>query len=93
MSLRVASWRFANWDRSLAATTRTSSPSLARMRRTLSVGPPISARSHMSSTRESVLLTCWPPGPLEREKRQDSERCGILIADFVTSSPDGGSLI
>ena len=31
-----------------------------------------------SSTRESVVLTPWPPGPDEREKRSDSSAAGML---------------
>src|SRR5699024_6991157 len=35
------------------------------------------AMSKDSSTRVSVLLTRWPPGPDEREKRSDSSRPGM----------------
>ena len=32
----------------------------------------------MSSTRESVVFTLWPPGPDDREKRQFNSAPGIV---------------
>ena len=34
------------------------------------------SRSHDSSTRESVVLTCWPPAPDDRENRHASSAAG-----------------
>ncbi|MFK4596591.1 transposase [Streptomyces pristinaespiralis] len=34
------------------------------------------ARSKRSSTCESLVLTCWPPGPEDREKRHMSSASG-----------------
>ncbi len=44
------------------------------------------ARSHVSSTRESVVLTCWPPAPDEREKRHVSSAAGIVTVGPTRTS-------
>jgi len=44
------------------------------------------ARSKMSSTRESVVFTPWPPGPDERENRHESSERGIVTDPRTTIS-------
>lgn len=44
------------------------------------------ARSKMSCTRESVVFTPWPPGPDDRENRQDSSERGIVTDPRTTIS-------
>ena len=44
------------------------------------------SRSHVSSTRESVVLTCWPPAPDEREKRHVSSAAGIMTVGPTRTS-------
>lgn len=41
---------------------------------------------HESSTRVSEVLTCWPPGPDERENRQPSSDAGIVSAGETSRS-------
>ena len=44
------------------------------------------SRSHVSSTRESVVLTCWPPAPDEREKRHVSSAAGMVTVGPTRTS-------
>jgi HAD superfamily hydrolase (TIGR01458 family) len=46
------------------------------------------ATSNSASTRVSVRWACWPPGPLEREKRSSISRSGIRTLRVTrTASP------
>ncbi len=49
--------------------------------RSLSTGPSAdeAARSYDNSTRLSLVLTDCPPGPDDRENRQDSSSAGITL--------------
>jgi len=92
----AASTRFRSWLRVSLATTTThpsASNRLAsaelRIARSLSVTTADAARFHRSSTLELVLLTCWPPGPDDRDVRTLSSRLGmtrpsasVMLDDF-----------
>ena len=93
LSLASAAERLRSWDRcSEAATVSTPSTSrpdrrcTARSRR---VGERTgeAARSQDSSTRESVVLTDCPPGPLDRENRQRNSPSGITTEGRTCRSP------
>ena len=92
-SLRSAAVRLRSCDRcSDAVTVRTPSTRRpdrrckARSRRVGErTGEP--ARSQDSSTRESVVLTDCPPGPLDRENRQRSSPSGITTDGSTCRSP------
>lgn len=93
ISRASAASRFCNWLRcSLAATVTVPSTSLptsrsrARTRR-CSGSDGDRATSNESSARLSVVLTPCPPGPDEREKRQDSSASGTLSRDVTCSGP------
>lgn len=76
--LVAAACRLRNWERcSEAATVRTPSvsrPASARSARSFAVGgrAEVPARSKDSSTLLSAVLTDWPPGPGDLEKRHVS---------------------
>lgn len=78
-----AASRFRNWERCSDAVTVSTPPvsraASARRARSLSTGPSASERatSYETSTRLSVVLTDCPPGPDDRENRQDSSSGGI----------------
>ena len=80
----MASSRFRHWLRSSWATARKTGPALAVTR---SFWAGVSAEeawtSKIASTRVSVRCACWPPGPLEREKRSSISLRGMEI-DRVT---------
>src|SRR5690625_1601012 len=44
---------------------------------------------HDSSTRVSVVLTCWPPGPDERENRQVNSFAGMTRRSSISRSRSG----
>ena len=52
--------------------------------------PLIDGRCTDSSTRESAVLTPWPPGPEEREKFQRNAFAGTVRDGLTTRSPNGG---
>jgi hypothetical protein len=84
-SLSRANSRFWNWDRrSLATTTTQPSTSCDDNRsnaRSLTNSPTTAVleRSKTSSTRVLLVLTCWPPAPLERENRHCSSCSGTTV--------------
>src|SRR5262249_13687087 len=66
----VASSRLRSCERSSWATARTTGPSRASTRRrsdAVRAWEPSTSKS--ASTRVELFCACWPPGPLEREKR------------------------
>src|SRR6266511_6229288 len=86
----IASRRLASWLRWVWATTRrrpAESSREARRRRARALasggndGEP--ARSKRSSTRESVVLTPWPPGPEARLARNSSSSTGIATSGVI----------
>ena len=95
VSLLAAAWRLRNWDRcSEAVTVSTPSislPARARNARSLSTGgsEDVAARSKESSTRLSAVFTDCPPGPGDREKRQDSSAGGITAPRTLTGGTTG----
>ena len=46
----------------------------------------VAATSQLSSTRESVVLTPWPPGPLDRENRHPSSAPGMRTESLTRRS-------
>jgi len=84
---------FISWLRSFSAATvttpsvsRLASRATARLRsRSGRVGE--RSTSNDSSTRLSVVLTDWPPGPEERENRSCSSPAGITSQLFTRRSP------
>ncbi len=66
----VASSRLRSCERSSWAIARTSGPRRSSTRaRSLSRSPAEASTSKSASTRVELFCACWPPGPLEREKR------------------------
>src|SRR5215471_17515946 len=66
----VASSRFRSCERSSWATARTTGPRRSsRRRRSAGVSACDPSTSKSASTRVELFCACWPPGPLEREKR------------------------
>ncbi len=43
--------------------------------------------SRVSSTRVSLVLTDWPPGPLERENRHCSSDSGTTTSSRICNGP------
>lgn len=88
-----ARWRFNSWLRSLPIATRSSSPAVIRppsFPRTRASSAPLRGSSDSgtrSSTRVAEVLTCWPPGPLERDaEKAPRERTASRIS-FSRSRP------
>ena len=81
-----ASARFLIWDRSVETTTLTCSPSAAITRAVTASPSPASATSHTNSAFESVVFTCWPPGPDERENRHVNDTGSSRRPAGVTGS-------
>jgi HAD superfamily hydrolase (TIGR01458 family) len=76
-----ASSRFRDWLRSSWETARTTVPSFSTTRLFWAVlNVPEASTSKTASTRVSVFWACWPPGPLEREKRSSTSLSGIASA-------------
>lgn len=74
----VASSRLRHWLRSSWATARRTGPAFAITRRFwASVRLTERSTSKIASARDSVFCACWPPGPLEREKRSSISERGI----------------
>ena len=77
-SRSVASSRLRHWLRSSWATARSTGPALATTRRfCVSESPEDASTSKLASTLVSLFCACWPPGPLEREKRSSISARGI----------------
>lgn len=53
----------------------------------------VAARSKRSSTWLSLVFTCWPPGPEEREKRHLSSASGRETEPRMTWGPDTCAMI
>jgi hypothetical protein len=82
--------RFRVWERSSLAVTATTGPRRSTIRSRAHdgrLGEP--AASKRTSLRVFDVLTCWPPGPPEVEKRQVSSCRGIRMPG-ATSTPGGG---
>lgn len=84
--------RLRSWERRSEAVT-VITPAMSRGPRrvtSLSRWPSDSAAEaatfHESSTRLSEVLTCWPPGPEDRENRQPSSDAGIVSAGDTSRS-------
>lgn len=91
-SLASAISRLRSWERRSAAVT-VITPELSRRPRRVasnircpSESAADSAMFQESSTRLSEVLTCCPPGPDEREKRQLSSEAGIVSAPDTSRS-------
>src|SRR6266576_2258761 len=83
-SRSVASSRLRHWLRSSWATARMTGPARARtLRFWVSVSDGEPSTSKVASTRVSLFCACWPPGPLEREKRSSISERG-METDRVT---------
>ncbi len=86
-SLSRAISRFRSWERRSETVTVTDPAISRRPSRVISIlccsseSASESATFHVSSTRLSEVLTCWPPGPDDRENRQLSSDAGIVSAD------------
>ena len=77
-SRSVASSRLRHWLRSSWATARSTGPALPTTRRFCASESAEEAQtSKLASTRVSLFCACWPPGPLEREKRSSISLRGI----------------
>ena len=77
-SRSVASSRLRHWLRSSWATARSTGPAFAITRRfCASLSAAEASTSKIASTRVSLFCACWPPGPLEREKRSSISERGI----------------
>ena len=91
-SLTSASSRLRSWDRRSEAVTVITPATRRRPRRVMSSSRCSSESTadsttfHESSTRLSEVLTCWPPGPDERENRQPSSDDGIVSAGNTSRS-------
>src|SRR5215211_7312984 len=74
------------------STSRRESRSITRARW---IGPSalVPATSTLRSTRESAVLTDWPPGPEERLNRHVSSRSGITTERVTRNGPGIGSFI
>ena len=57
----------------------------------VSVSPGISSGATDSSTRESAVLTPWPPGPDDRENRQLERAGGTTREPMTGRSPEASS--
>src|SRR5512142_172376 len=70
---------------------RTTGPSLSSTRRrSASVSPFDSSTSNSASARVELFCACWPPGPLEREKRKAiSERIDSASMAAILLDVDG----
>ncbi len=84
--------RLRSWDRCSEAVT-VSIPVMSRcpsrlssMVRSWSESTAEPAMFQESSTRVSVVLTCWPPGPDERENLQWSSEAGIVSVGDTSRS-------
>src|SRR5690606_8543741 len=91
-----ASSRLRAWDRLSEAVTVSTPPrsrpaSRASARsRSCSVSAEVAARSSETDTRVSEVLTCCPPGPLDRENRQNSSAsCSAGPPRPPGPAPDG----
>ena len=79
-----AAARFRHCERCSSASTVSTVPASRgeRARRTRSrcdsSRAVVAPRSMLSWTRESVVLTCWPPGPEDRENRSISSAAGTV---------------
>ena len=84
--------RLRSWDRRSEAVTVITPATRRRPRRVTSSNRWSSESTaesptfHESSTRLSEVLTCWPPGPDERENRQPSSDEGIVSAGDTSRS-------
>jgi hypothetical protein len=91
-SLDRAISRLRSWDRCSEAVTVTT-PAVRRgprrdnrISRWLSEIASESLIFHESSARLSEVLTCWPPGPDDRENRQRSSDAGIVSSGNTSRS-------
>ena len=76
-----ASSRLRAWLRASCATARTTGPQRAMTRAfCASLRESEAATSKMASTRDSVTLACWPPGPDERLVRSTTSRSGTATS-------------
>src|SRR5205823_851203 len=83
-SRSVASSRLRHWLRSSWAIARITGPARDTTRRfCASVSAEEASTSKVASTRVSLFCACWPPGPLEREKRSSISERG-METDRVT---------
>ena len=74
----VASSRFRHWLRSSCAIARSTGPGARDHPALLDRRQRLEAStSKTASTRVSVFCACWPPGPLEREKRSSISETGM----------------
>src|SRR5439155_11418692 len=99
----AASSRFRSCDRSSCATARTTGPSFSSTRRrSAAVRPADRSTSKSASARVEVFWACWPPGPLDREKRKaisdriDSSSMAAILLDVdgvlhVSGAPIAGA--
>ncbi len=87
----VASSRFRSCERSSCATARTTGPSFASTRRrSASLRPADVSTSKSASTRVELFCACWPPGPLDREKRNvSSDRIDSASMAAILLDVDG----
>jgi HAD superfamily hydrolase (TIGR01458 family) len=80
----IARSRLSHWLRSSCATARSTGPAFAVTRRFCAgVSDDEASTSNTASARDSVFWACWPPGPLEREKRSSISERGTET-DLVT---------
>src|SRR4051812_12893753 len=76
-----ASSRLRAWLRASCATARTTGPQRAITRAfCASLKEVDAATSNVASTRDSVTLACWPPGPDERLVRSTTSRRGTATS-------------
>src|SRR5205085_1789562 len=94
----VASSRFRHWLRSSCATARSTGPARAVTRRFWAgESADEASTSKIASTRVSFRCACWPPGPLEREKRSPislrGKRVLALTMPAIVEDLDGVELV
>ncbi len=88
-----AASRFRRWERcseaTIVSTPSTNRPDSRCSARAFRVGPnaEVLATSYDNSTRESVVLTPCPPGPLDRENRQESSAAGTTTEPVTRTPP------
>src|SRR4051794_3992762 len=76
-----ASSRLRAWLRASCATARTTGPQRDMMRAfCVSLRESEAPTSKIASTRDSVTLACWPPGPDERLVRSATSRSGTATS-------------
>jgi len=81
-----ARWRFLHCDRLCSLVTVSAFPWAWARRVRAADGISHSSSLMVNCTLDDVVLTCWPPGPLERANWKDTARAGTLMPRGVSRS-------